>query len=125
MGTYGRGFPARCACCGVLVFPMERRGNKMGSAFDDFMQKENDAQIGSLADKVSQLKEISIRIGNHVREDNKLLEGLDNNFDATGGVLKGTMQRLNNMVNSKDSRHMLYLALFVVFVFLFMYKMSH
>lgn len=37
-------------------------------------------------------------------------------------LLNGTMKRLGSLVNSKDSRHMIYLALFVVFVFFVMWR---
>ena len=57
------------------------------------MEQENDAQIGNLAGKVSQLRELSIQIGGHVREDNRLLSDLDGSFDSTGGLLGGTMKR--------------------------------
>jgi len=99
---------------------MHRKG---GAAYEEIMQHENDAQIGMLLGKVSQLKEYTIQIGNQVRDDNKMLDGLDNDFDSAGSLLSGTMKRLGTMVNSKDSRHMLYLALFVVFVFMVMYRM--
>lgn len=45
-------------------------------------------------------------------------------FDGTGSILGGTMKRLQNLTGSKDSRLMLYLALFVVVVFLLIYKLS-
>ena len=34
------------------------------------------------------------------------------------------MKRLGNLTNSKDSRHMLYLVIFVVVVLLLVYKLS-
>ena len=92
-------------------------------AYGSCMEQENDAQIGALAGKVSQLKQLSIDIGTHVREDNSMLNDLDGSFDSAGGLLHGTMKRLGTLANSKDSRHMLYLALFVVLVFLVLYKM--
>ena len=46
------------------------------------MEQENDAQIGALGNKVSELRALSIQIGNHVKGDNKLLDDLDGNFDS-------------------------------------------
>jgi|TARA_B100000524_G_C23581911_1_gene345700 blocked-early-in-transport protein 1 len=86
------------------------------------MENENDAHIGLLAGKVSQLKQLSIDIGSHVRDDNRMLNDLDGNFDSASSLLNGTMKRLGSLVGSKDSRHMLILALFVVFVFLLMWR---
>lgn len=82
-------------------------------------------QINSLANKVSALRDISKQIGNAVREDNALLGDLEGGFDSANSLLGGTMQRLSSLASSKDSRHMLYLACFVVFIFLLMYKLSH
>ena len=88
------------------------------------MENENDAQISALLGKVSQLKEVSVQIGNHVREDNRMLNGMGDQFDSSGSMLSGTVKRLSALANSKDSWHMAYLAVFVVFVFLFIYKMT-
>ena len=97
-----------------------------GSAYDasSYLEESNDAQIGALSGKVTQLKELSIAIGSHVKEDNRLLGDLDNNFDTAGGMLGGTMKRLGALTTSKDSRHMLYLGLFVFVVFLLVWKLA-
>ncbi|EOD10358.1 hypothetical protein EMIHUDRAFT_248402 [Emiliania huxleyi CCMP1516] len=79
------------------------------SSSEYYMEQENDDQIGLLAGKVSALRGIAVQIGDHVREDNKMLDGLDD--------------RLGKLASSKDSRHMLYLALFVVAVILLIYKL--
>lgn len=101
--------------------PANRGGN---AALDQHMENENDAQIAALLGKVSQVKELSIQIGSHVRDDNRMLDGLGSQFDTSGSLLDGTVKRLSALANSKDSRHMLYLAVFVVAVFLFIYKMT-
>lgn len=88
------------------------------------MEGENDEKIGMLGSKVSELRELSIQIGRHVKDDKSLLDDLDGNFDGTGSLLSGTMKRLNTLSNSKDSRHMLFLACFVVLVFMLVYKLS-
>ena len=94
------------------------------ATLEHHMENENDAQITALLGKVNQLKEVSVQIGNHVREDNKLLNGMGDQFDSSGGLLNGTVKRLSALAGSKDSWHMLYMAIFVVFVFLFIYKMT-
>ena len=68
-------------------------------------------------------KELSIAIGSHVKEDNRLLGDLDNSFDSAGSLLSGTMKRLGSLADSGGNRHMLYLALFVIFVLLLVYKL--
>ena len=142
----GRGVWAAAGCaatvvsvrpCSNQVVPsvprvMERRGagarggsGGYGSAaYESYLQQENDAQINNLAGKVSALKDISIQIGAHIKEDNSLLGDLDNSFDATGGLLGGTMKRLGRLAQSGGGWHMTQLAAFVFFVFLFMWWLT-
>jgi blocked-early-in-transport protein 1 len=94
------------------------------ATLDNHMENENDAQISALLGKVNQLKQVSVQIGDHVREDNKLLNGMGDQFDTSGSMLGGTVKRLTALANSKDGWHMVYLAMFVVLVFLFIYKMT-
>mmetsp|Transcript_24907 Transcript_24907/g.53759 ORF Transcript_24907/g.53759 Transcript_24907/m.53759 type:complete len:108 (-) Transcript_24907:415-738(-) len=95
-----------------------------GAAYERHVEDENDAHIGLLAGKVSQLRQLSIDIQGEIRNDLGTIDKLDSTFDSAGSALKGTMTRLGRMVNSKDGCHMLYLALFVFAVFLFIYKMA-
>mmetsp|Transcript_14458 Transcript_14458/g.37438 ORF Transcript_14458/g.37438 Transcript_14458/m.37438 type:complete len:127 (+) Transcript_14458:300-680(+) len=74
--------------------------------------------------QVSALKEMTIQIGNHVKEDINMLDGMGSDFDRTGGLLRGTMSRLDALVQTKDGRHMIYLALFVIGVFIVLYVFS-
>ena len=94
------------------------------AAYESYLQSENDLQINNLAGKVSALKDISIQIGNHIKEDNRLLGDLDNSFDSTGNLLGGTMKRLSRLAQSGGGCHMTYLAAFVMFVFLLMWWMG-
>ena len=109
---------------------MERRPGARGgpgygsAAYDSHLESENDAQIGALAGKVSALKDISSQISIHIKGDNKLLDDLDNNFDSTGGMLGGTMKRLNTLANSSGGGNIFYLAMFVVAVFLLLWRMT-
>ena len=43
---------------------------------------------------------------------------------GTSSILAGTMKRLNGLTNSKDSRHMLYLMLFVIVVLLMLWRLT-
>jgi len=44
-----------------------------------------------------------------------------NGFSRTDGLMGSTMRRLNKMLTTSSSRHMLWLVAFVVFVFIFVY----
>ena len=104
--------------------PGARSRGGAGNAYqNDYMEQQNDEQINLIAGKVGQLKELSIAIGSHVKEDNRLLGDLDNSFDSAGSLLSGTMKRLGSLADSGGNRPMLYLALFVIFVLLLVYKL--
>ena len=93
--------------------PGARSRGGAGNAYqNDYMEQQNDEQINLIAGKVGQLKELSIAIGSH-----------DNSFDSAGSLLSGTMKRLGSLADSGGNRHMLYLALFVIFVLLLVYKL--
>mmetsp|Transcript_7618 Transcript_7618/g.19721 ORF Transcript_7618/g.19721 Transcript_7618/m.19721 type:complete len:125 (+) Transcript_7618:1315-1689(+) len=97
----------------------------MGAAYNtSFMERENDETINLLHNKVSQLKEMTIQIGDFVNQDNRMLDDMGGNFDKTGGLLGGTMKRLDALAQTKHGRHMIYLALFVCCVFVLLYMSS-
>ena len=106
----------------AVAAPLAQGGGN--ATLDNHMENENDAQISALLGKVNQLKQVSVQIGDHVREDNKLLNGMGDQFDTSGSMLGGTVKRLTALASSKDGWHMIYLAMFVVLVFLFIYKMT-
>ena len=54
---------------------------------------------------------MSVQIGDHVREDNKMLNGMDQ-FDTSGSMLGGTVKRPTALANSRDGWHTAYLAIF-------------
>ncbi|KAL3916411.1 MAG: hypothetical protein SGPRY_006830 [Prymnesium sp.] len=56
--------------------------NRGGAAYEAFLEQENEAQIASLGNKVSELRALSIHIGQHVKSDNALLDELDGNFNS-------------------------------------------
>jgi len=89
-----------------------------GAAYTtNFMERENDEHVNLLHGKVSALKEMTIQIGDHVRNDNAMLDGMGSEFDRTNSLLSGTMKRLDALAQTKNGRHMIYLALFVIVVF--------
>jgi blocked-early-in-transport protein 1 len=67
------------------------------------------------------LKQISIDFGDEARSQNKMLDGVDNDFDSTQNFLKGTMNKLSHMISSGGSKHMCYLVAFIFAIFVFVY----
>ena len=100
------------------------RAGHGGAAYDQYMENENDALINGLSSKVTQLKELSIAIGGDVRDQNNMLNDLNDGFDKTGGLLGSTMKRLNGLAKSGGDCTMTYLAVFVFCVFIVLWRLT-
>lgn len=83
----------------------------------EHLEDENSQAEDELKSKVSELKFLSINIGNEVREHNKLLKEVDDEFDSTFGQLQHNIQRVLKLAKSGSKYHMFYLFLFCLFVF--------
>lgn len=83
----------------------------------DMVEQENERQEDMLSTKVSALKSLTIDIGNEVRDQNKMLRHMDDDFDTSGGLLQASMNRLKAITRMGGYRQMWYLLLFCLFVF--------
>eukprot|EP01027_Heterolobosea_sp_BB2_P016422 GEZU01023392.1.p1 GENE.GEZU01023392.1~~GEZU01023392.1.p1 ORF type:complete len:156 (-),score=17.50 GEZU01023392.1:58-525(-) len=106
-------------------------GSQYSTEYDEQVQalqeQENDQHLEKLKQGVEYLGQISIKIGDEIRDQNRLLDQMDRDMNNTSAALQGTMQRLNKLIETKTGRHMCYLVVFVVVVFFvlwYMYKLS-
>ncbi|VIO87922.1 Uncharacterized protein BM_BM6938 [Brugia malayi] len=65
-----------------------------------FMERRNDALVEKLSGKVAALKKITIAIGDDVREQNRLLNEMETDFDASKGLLGLTMRKLDRVAKT-------------------------
>uniref|UniRef100_A0A183BPC8 t-SNARE coiled-coil homology domain-containing protein n=1 Tax=Globodera pallida TaxID=36090 RepID=A0A183BPC8_GLOPA len=99
-------------------------GTSNGGAGGGFLvEQQNDDMVEELSSKVSQLKRVTIAIGDDVREQNKLLNEMETKFDSTRGLLGATMKKLGIVSKAGGKNVMCYLVLFAFFVFLVIYWM--
>ncbi|KAH8992030.1 protein transport protein BET1 [Lactarius akahatsu] len=89
-----------------------------GTRFADDLEGQNDEAIEGLGAKVKLLKEITIGIGNEVRESTVQLSQMNNAFAETSGILAGTFRRMNNMADRQGCRWLWYIT-FLISVFCF------
>ncbi|KAJ7102140.1 protein transport protein BET1 [Mycena belliarum] len=89
-----------------------------GHRFADDLEGQNDEQLDGLSAKVKLLKDITIGIGNEVRESTKQLSEMNDAFAETSGILGGTFRRMNNMAARQGCRWLWYIV-FLVIVFWF------
>ncbi|ETL96510.1 hypothetical protein L917_06008 [Phytophthora nicotianae] len=110
------------------------------------LEEQNDEQISHLSLQITQLKQVgsctkvstfacwscsprccfvlfqlSGNIHAEVVDQNRFLDSMGKEFDNTEGLLGGTMKRLGVMMEQGGSKHMLYLIMFVVVVFVLLY----
>jgi blocked-early-in-transport protein 1 len=84
-------------------------------------EEENNRQTAVLGEQVGRLKELSLLINTEVNQQNDLLDGMGSSFGQTGQLMAGTLKKLQHMIDTGGSKHMCYLVLFIVCLFLFMY----
>ncbi|KAJ7492827.1 hypothetical protein FB451DRAFT_1389171 [Mycena latifolia] len=89
-----------------------------GHRFADDLEGQNDEQLDGLSAKVKLLKDITIGIGNEVRESTKQLSEMNDAFAETSGILGGTFRRMNNMAARQGCRWLWYIV-FLIIVFWF------
>ncbi|TFJ85408.1 hypothetical protein NSK_003367 [Nannochloropsis salina CCMP1776] len=118
-GAYGGGMPQ--AGPGRQSNYYSTPEDRVRESSRNMFEEENNRRIGDLAGQVSMLKELTIDIGTEVRSQNHLLDDMGSGFLRTDGLMGSTMRRLNKMLTTSSSRHMLWLVAFVVFVFIFVY----
>ena len=61
--------------------------------------------------------QLSLDIGEEIKEHNRFLKDMDNDFDSTWGTLTNSMNRLKKIASSGNHRYIWYLLLFSLFVF--------
>ncbi|KAI0252626.1 hypothetical protein BJV78DRAFT_1360703 [Lactifluus subvellereus] len=89
-----------------------------GARFADDLEGQNDDAVEGLSAKVKMLKEITIGIGNEVRESTIQLGQMNDAFAETSGVLAGTFRRMNSMAERQGCRWLWYI-IFIILVFWF------
>ncbi|XP_077289289.1 blocked early in transport 1 [Arctopsyche grandis] len=88
---------------------------------NEALEAENDRMADELSGKIGVLKSLSIDIGHEVRSQDRLLRGIDDDMDRTGGFLGNTMNRVLKLGKAGHNYYIFYLFLFAIFVFFVLY----
>lgn len=99
-------------------FNIDHNSPVNGHRFADDLEGQNDEALDGLSAKVKLLKDITIGIGNEVRESTVQLSQMNDAFAETSGILSGTFRRMNNMAERQGCRWLWYIV-FLVIVFWF------
>lgn len=94
----------------------------VSSAVLDHLEAQPDDQKASLlSSKVSQLKQLTIAIGDEIRDSSSLAETINTQFEGAGVKLKGTMRRMLRMAEKTGVGWRVWLGFFAVVWLLFVY----
>ncbi|KAL8291658.1 hypothetical protein RQP46_001916 [Phenoliferia psychrophenolica] len=73
------------------------------SAAEDIEGQNND-HLEGLSAKVRMLKQITVNIGTEISDSTKMLSGMNDTFDTTGGFLGGTVRKMNKMAKRQGGQ---------------------
>ncbi|CAJ0601647.1 unnamed protein product [Cylicocyclus nassatus] len=101
------------------------RGPSTSNNFEgSYLERQNDNLVDELSTKVAALKKVTISIGEDVREQNRLLNSMDDDFDSSKNLLMSTMKRLGIVSRAGGKNLICYLVLFALFVFFVIYYLA-
>ncbi|KAB5585940.1 SNARE domain-containing protein [Coniochaeta sp. 2T2.1] len=96
------------------------RGQYSGAVLDE-LESQNDAQVEGIMGKVRILKDMTVAIGDEIRESSALAEKMNDTFDRTRLQLRGTMNRMLLMAERTGVGWKVWLMFFAAVILIFMY----
>ncbi|KAF2146081.1 uncharacterized protein K452DRAFT_220236, partial [Aplosporella prunicola CBS 121167] len=85
------------------------------------LESQNDEQMEGMSAKVRMLKDITLAIGDEIRDSTAFAEKMNDSFDSTRVRLRGTMNRMLRMAERTGVGWKVWLAFFAAVVVLFWY----
>ncbi|KAK3315286.1 SNARE domain-containing protein [Apodospora peruviana] len=85
------------------------------------LESQNDQQVEGILGKVKVLKDMTIAIGDEIRESSALAEKMNEGFDQTRLRLRGTMNRMLLMAERTGVGWKVWLGFFAAVIMLFTY----
>ncbi|KLJ09681.1 blocked early in transport 1 [Blastomyces silverae] len=87
----------------------------------DSLESQNETELEGMSAKVKMLKDITIAIGDEIRESSALAEKMNDTFDSTRVRLRGTMNRMLVMAEKTGVGWRIWLGFFCAVFLLFTY----
>ncbi|KJZ75599.1 hypothetical protein HIM_05062 [Hirsutella minnesotensis 3608] len=97
-----------------------RKGQYSDAVLNE-LESQNDAQVEGILGKVRTLKDMTVAIGDEIRESSALAEKMNNTFDSTRLRLRGTMNRMLVMAQRTGVGWRVWLLFFAAVALLFIY----
>ncbi|MCJ1313230.1 protein transport protein bet1 [Agyrium rufum] len=96
------------------------RGQYNDAVLDE-LESQNDQQVEGMSAKVRMLKDLTVKIGDEIRDSSKLADSMNDTFDSTRVRLKGTMNRMLRMAEKTGVGWRVWLMFFAAVIFVFWY----
>lgn len=96
------------------------RGQYSNAVLDE-LESQNDAQVDGILGKVRVLKDMTVAIGDEIRDSSALAEKMNDSFDRTRLRLRGTMNRMMVMAERTGVGWKVWLGFFAAVILLFWY----
>ncbi|KAI1343973.1 hypothetical protein F5Y15DRAFT_182945 [Xylariaceae sp. FL0016] len=87
----------------------------------DELESQNDDQVAGILGKVRVLKDMTVAIGDEIRESSAMAEKMNDAFDSTRLRLRGTMNRMMVMAEKTGVGWKVWLGFFAAVILIFMY----
>ncbi|KAK4216238.1 hypothetical protein QBC37DRAFT_417190 [Rhypophila decipiens] len=97
-----------------------RKGQYSDAVLNE-LESQNDSQVEGILGKVKVLKDMTIAIGDEIRDSSALAEKMNEGFDQTRLRLRGTMNRMLVMAERTGVGWKVWLGFFALVIFLFTY----
>ncbi|KIK71294.1 hypothetical protein GYMLUDRAFT_325658 [Collybiopsis luxurians FD-317 M1] len=89
-----------------------------GHRYAEDLESQNDENLEGLSSKVRMLKDLTIGIGDEIKDSAIQLSQMNDVYAETSGILAGTFRRMNNMSARQGCRWLWYIV-FLIVVFWF------
>ncbi|KAK8794666.1 hypothetical protein WA158_001647 [Blastocystis sp. Blastoise] len=104
-------------------YPGSSERNSLLEKNKTFLEQENEERLGDLHSKMSSLRELAIDINTEVKTQNKYLDEMNQDMNKTQGLLGNTIGKIGELMKSGDGNYMCLLIVFIVIVFLVVWKL--
>ncbi|GME76784.1 unnamed protein product [Ambrosiozyma monospora] len=85
------------------------------------LESQSNEKLGMMSFKVSSLKELSMKMGDQIKNSKGSLANLNSDFDKAGSKIKGNMKRMYIMAEKSGIPLKVWFAFFAFVFFLFFY----
>ncbi|OJJ44172.1 hypothetical protein ASPZODRAFT_102254 [Penicilliopsis zonata CBS 506.65] len=121
-GGYGEGYMNGGSAGGsnYRTATPDKRGHYSDAVLSS-LESQNDAEVEGISAKVKMLKELTVAIGDEIRESSALAEKMNDSFEASRVRLRGTMNRMLRMAERTGVGWRVWLCFFLAVFLLFAY----